>query len=67
METTSRRVVFVIKKDAIAVFLAMWQCAYSGQDRAYVAVGRYTCGGVMVHVWRCDGTCTASWRARMAA
>lgn len=28
METTSRRVVFVIKKDAIAVFLAMWQCAY---------------------------------------
>ena len=29
METTSHRVVFVIKKDAIAVFLAMWQCAYS--------------------------------------
>lgn len=67
METTSRRVVFVIKKDAIAVFLAMWQCAYSGQDRAYVAVGRYKRGGMMEHVWQRDGTCAASWRARMAA
>lgn len=56
METTSRRVVFVIKKDAIAVFLAMWQCAYSGQDRAYVAVGRYTRGGVKVQARRHDGT-----------
>lgn len=60
METTSRRVVFVIKKDAIAVFLAMWQCAYSGQDRAYVAVGRYTRGGVKVQARQREGTSTAA-------
>lgn len=67
METTSRRVVFVIKKDAIAVFLAMWQCAYSGQDRTCMAVGRYTRGGVKVQARQRDGTCATSWRARMAA